>query len=134
MLENIGIRIGEALGLKDAESDIFNIGNIKGDIEYKNDCWEVKVICREDNPVDSLSKGHANRKIKIKEEYKYEFELLLNRYMEFRYRTLKSKKMEWLFVSNRGSKLTQNTVYRRFKRTLEKCWPKILEYSNYSFI
>lgn len=124
VLEKTGMRIGETLGLKIIESDPNNIRSIKGDIYYENDIWKIKIVYRNDNPHDSLSKSHRLRTVGIKDSDKFEFELLLERYMKYRKRKLSSGNIDWLFISNRGTKLSQNTVYKRFKNTLEKACPE----------
>ena len=125
ILLKTGVRIGEALGLQIIESD--NIKNLSGDIYYGEEAWKIKVVYRRDNNFDSLSKSHSSRIISIKESDKFEFELLLERYLKFRKRKLKNRKCKWLFITNRATKLSQNTAYERFKRTLEKACPESVD-------
>lgn len=127
LLEKTGIRIGEALGLIITDYDGFDVKSIKGDIYFKDGEWKVKVVWRSDNPIDSLAKGHSVRIINIADNDKYEFESLLDRYLKSRTRKLKNKTSKWLFVSNRGSKLKQNTAYKRFKNTLKNACPECID-------
>lgn len=124
ILEKTGIRIGEALGLCVFDYDVKDIKLTSGDIVFKDGQWFIKVVWRIENPTDSLTKSHSSRQIAIKESDKFEFEMLFERYLKFRDRKIRDKKMKWLFISNHGTKLNQNTAYKRFKRTLEKACPE----------
>ncbi|MGF7060381.1 tyrosine-type recombinase/integrase [Brassicibacter mesophilus] len=123
LLEKTGMRPGEALGIQIVNFDVNNIKNIKGDIVHRKGRWEIKIIFRPGNPTDSLAKSHSNRIIELKHEENYLFEMLLDRYLKWRKSILKGKKLKWLFISNRGNKLSQNTAYKRFKEKIRKCDP-----------
>jgi len=125
LLQITGLRIGEALGLKIFNDTYQDIKDISGDITYIDDSWRVSVIWRGENLHDSLVKNQASRNIYIKKSDVFEFELLLEKYLKFRRRVLKNKESQWLFVSNRGTKLKQNTAYVRFKRNLYISCPEI---------
>lgn len=126
ILSNTGMRIGEVLGLQIIKfSD--DIKNLEGDICYENGAWKINVVYRHDNYHDSLAKSHAPRSVSIRESSRFEFELLLERYLKFRKRKLGNKKVKWFFISNRATKLTQNTAYKRFKRTLGEVCPELID-------
>lgn len=120
ILEKTGIRIGEALGLKIFSHDAKNLRDTRGDVYYKQGCWVIEIVWRSENDYFCRTKSHKNRGIQLKQSETPMFELLLERYLKWREEKLKGKYNEWLFISNHGNQLTQNTAYIQFKRTLSK--------------
>ncbi|MBS4958711.1 MAG: tyrosine-type recombinase/integrase [Clostridium sp.] len=121
ILYNTGMRIGEALGLK---IGIYNIKNLKEslkeDVVYQDGRWLFKIVYRPDNENYKLAKGHISRNIYLKKTQCYEFEILLEKYLIRRNRIKKEQDNGWLFISNRGNVLTQDTAYKWFKGCLDK--------------
>lgn len=121
ILENTGIRIGEALGLKIKlvyKVDITE--KISGDIVFENDRWKICVNWEPKNPYFCRVKGHCTREILLKKNQSYEFQLLLERYIKYWYSPEKLNELSWLFVNNANKHLTQNTAYKQFRRTAKK--------------
>ncbi|NOW89757.1 integrase/recombinase XerD [Clostridium beijerinckii] len=121
ILYNTGMRIGEALGLKLEEYNIYNLKeSLKGDISYKDGRWLFNIEYRDDNQFYKLAKGHRNRSIYLKKSQSFEFEMLLEKYLIKRNKVKKEKNIKWLFLSSVGTELTQNTAYKCFKNCLDK--------------
>ncbi|MBD7910045.1 tyrosine-type recombinase/integrase [Clostridium cibarium] len=118
LLYNTGMRIGEALGLKIKGGDTNNLKeSLKGDVEYKDGRWLIKIVYRDTNENYKLAKAHRNRSIYLKKSQSIEFEILLEKYLM---KMKRKKNSEWLFLSSRGTELTQNTAYKYLKSCLDK--------------
>jgi len=120
ILENTGLRIGEALGLKLYNYNFENIKDIAGDIVFYKGRWKINVVYRPENENFRRCKSKSSRSINIKKDKNFEFEMLLERYILWRNKILKKKKIEWLFVNSRGTELNQNVAYKKLKETLKK--------------
>lgn len=118
LLRTTGMRIGEAIGLKILYVNKKAIKELSGDIIFNGEAWEIRIIPRSDDPNDSRVKSGVKRTIEISEADAQTFEILLERYLKWRNNKVKGKNIEWLFISNSGNKLTQNTAYKRFKSCL----------------
>lgn len=129
LLNNTGLRISEALGLKliSYKKSKGNIDWIELDSDVKlksnnENIWEVLVIPREDSPPDLRVKFDKMRKISFADNT-LNFRNLLEDYIMYREYLLKKKKRkhEYLFVNNRGERLRYDSVYKEMNNTLLRC-------------
>lgn len=129
LLNNTGLRISEALGLKliSYKKSKGNIDWIELDSDVKlksnnENIWEVLVIPREDSPPDLRIKFDKMRRISFADNT-LNFRNLLEDYIMYREYLLKKKKRkhEYLFVNNRGERLRYDSVYKEMNNTLLRC-------------
>ncbi|WP_026881451.1 tyrosine-type recombinase/integrase [Clostridium akagii] len=121
ILNITGIRIGELLGMAITSYGRDNLReSLKGDITFKKGRWCINIKYRSGNEYFRRGKSYSDRSIFLKKSEICEFEILMQRYLNFRIKKCKSKTNKWLFLNSNGNELTQNTAYKQFKRTLER--------------
>lgn len=126
LLNNTGLRISEALGLKlisyKKSKGNIDLISLDSDIKLKNNdenVWEVLVVPRSDSPPDLRIKFEKKRKAVFTDNTLL-FRNLLEDYIIYREYLLKQKrkKHDYLFVNNRGERLRYDSVYKEMNNIL----------------
>jgi|GEM_PF-3412947 len=126
LLNNTGVRIGEALGTKlfayKKKQVSIDFRELDSDIKLINEMeniWEVSVIPRKDSPTDIRVKFNKARKVRFSDST-FHFRNILEDYIRYREYVLKKKKKkhDYLFINARGDRLRYDSVYKTMNRVL----------------